>query len=383
MKRIGFTGSFDPLTKGHLWVIEEALNVAEEVLVFVAVNNSKKPMFTIDERIALITASTQHLNGKVTVIAVEGNYTAQVAKEEYDCEYLIRGIRNAGDFDYESLIQQTNRDVLGGAKTIFVFPPRDLDSVSSSFVKSLMGPVGWHYYVEEFLPPAVIQYWINKEITRIISPSQYVEDNMKLNSHEFMKKFNHLLEMYESPSRIYHSKAHILYMLQLLNTITLNSSYANMLGVITSILAHDCIMEDSSDESAEELSAKYLEGLGVPHIGINSIADAVRATAYLSNHELLKKIELNDYAKILVSLDLAILGSNGMIYRKYTEKVRKEYSRFSDMEYFNGRITALEKLIKFSESGSLIPLAELKDLNNRAIVNMKNEIKELKVLAGT
>ncbi len=72
---------------------------------------------------------------------VQGDYTARAAKR-HGIDYLIRGIRNTADFDYENLIQRANVDVLHGAKTIFVMPPRDLGSVSSSFVRGVTGAGG-------------------------------------------------------------------------------------------------------------------------------------------------------------------------------------------------------------------------------------------------
>ncbi len=375
MDKIGFTGSFDPLTNGHLWVIEEALNFAEEVIVFIAVNRSKKPMFSIDERVILIQASTSHLEGRVKVISVAGDYTAQVAKEEYDCDYLIRGIRNAGDFDYESLIQQTNRDVLGGAKTIFVFPPRDLDSVSSSFVKSLVGPVGWHYYVEEFLPSAVINFWVEKEIEKI--SSAILNEKMTFvdvtNQDSISKTIQNLLKMYSDESRSYHSKSHLLYMLQ---NIPEEENSLNYIALLLSIFAHDCIMKEENGVSAEERSARYLESI-LKSSSSDLAAQCVRATEYLYNPDVDKIITLNKEAKILVSLDLAILGSNQAIYKKYAEKVRQEYLKYPEKDYISGRIKALKHLCSIAQDNKLIPYKPLIPLNEKAFKNMSQEIKQL------
>lgn len=386
MQKIGFSGSFDPLTKGHLWVIEEALNIADEVIVFLAINGSKTPKFTLEERVAMIEKSTNHLNGRVKVITVKSEYVAQVAKENYGCDYLIRGIRNAGDFDYESLIQQTNRDVLGGAKTIFVFPPRDLDSVSSSFVKSLVGPVGWHYYVEDFLPKAVIEYWIQKELNAIKAEILKVDDSKSMsfgvhsgNENMLNKILNDLASMYEDENRHYHDKGHLLYMLQLaLHHKKITMKEVSAMDLLQAIFAHDCIMKDESDVSAEELSARHFEGLGVPLINADSIAQAIRATEYLSNPDVAGYLTLNPIAKVLVSLDLAILGSNKAVYDKYKAKVRMEYSHVSPISYIQGREMALTKLIEMAKKGNLISLAGFEEINKKAIQNMTDEMNSLR-----
>lgn len=138
MKKIAFSGTLDPITNGHLWVIQEARALADEVVVFISENPVKKPQFSALERKDIIERSVAECGwDNVSVVIVKGDYTARAAKR-HGIEYLVRGIRNTSDFDYENLIQQTNVDVLDGAKTIFVMPPRDLGSVSSSFVLSLI-----------------------------------------------------------------------------------------------------------------------------------------------------------------------------------------------------------------------------------------------------
>jgi pantetheine-phosphate adenylyltransferase len=153
MKIIGFSGTLDPITNGHMWVIGEARSMADEVLVFLSQNPVKQPQFSAEARKEIIEQSARERGWhNVTVVIVKGDYTARAAKR-HGADYLIRGIRTTADFDYENLIQQTNVDVLHGAKTIFVMPPRDLGSVSSSFVKALEGPVGWHWTMKKFVPP--------------------------------------------------------------------------------------------------------------------------------------------------------------------------------------------------------------------------------------
>lgn len=155
LKRIGFAGTFDPITKGHLWVIGEAEQLADEVIILIAHNQSKQTMFSIEQRKHIIEQSLLEegfLKSKVEIVYNE--YTATYAKQN-NIDYLIRGIRSTVDFDYENVLQQANTSVLQGAKTLFVMPPRDLGSVSSSFVKSLIGPKGWQFYVKQFLTESV------------------------------------------------------------------------------------------------------------------------------------------------------------------------------------------------------------------------------------
>ena len=160
MKKIGFSGTLDPITNGHMWVINEARSIADEVVVFLSENTAKKPKFTAEERKSIIALSCAEQGwDNVQVVIVKGDYTARAAKK-HGADCLIRGIRTTADFDYENLIQQTNVDVLQGAKTIFVMPPRDLGSVSSSFVKALEGPIGWNWIMKKFVPGPAYHAWV-------------------------------------------------------------------------------------------------------------------------------------------------------------------------------------------------------------------------------
>jgi pantetheine-phosphate adenylyltransferase len=108
MKKIAFSGTLDPITNGHMWVIGEARTMAEEVIVFLSENPFKKPQFGADQRKRVIEESVAQRGwSNVRVLIVKGDYTARAAKQ-HGIDYLIRGIRSTADFDYENLIQQTN-----------------------------------------------------------------------------------------------------------------------------------------------------------------------------------------------------------------------------------------------------------------------------------
>ena len=102
MKRIAFSGTLDPITNGHLWVIGEARALAEEVVVFISENPFKKPLFPAVQRKVIVEQTlAQRGWSNVSVVIVKGDYTARAAKRQ-GIDYLIRGIRNTTDFDYEN-----------------------------------------------------------------------------------------------------------------------------------------------------------------------------------------------------------------------------------------------------------------------------------------
>lgn len=339
MKKIAFTGSFDPITKGHLWVVQEGLEIAEKVVLMIAVNPSKKYMFSEKERKDMIFKSLIEygIEDRVEIVVSKNEYVAQSAID-FDCQYLIRGIRSSVDFDYESLIQKANTEVLGGAKTIFVMPPRDLESVSSSFIKNLLGPVGWHWNIKKFITNAVYDALIKKYMSDCIE--KYT--GLKLTKEEKESFLNTVLKSYEG--RPYHNIDHIVHCFQELEWFLSNSDdheNLNISDIGLAIIAHDIIYGAKQEQLDEELSAQWLEDY------LNSIKqfrqepiDIVLSTAHLSGKY---KVDTPE-KELMTSIDLAILGQREEIYKRYADSVRKEYSFVNDKDYIQGRIKAMDFL---------------------------------------
>ncbi len=108
MKKIGFSGTLDPITNGHMWVIQEARTLADEVMVFISENPFKKPQFSAEKRKAIVEQSLAAQGWhNVSVVIVKGDYTARAAKR-HGIDYLIRGIRNqASNADEAELFTRT------------------------------------------------------------------------------------------------------------------------------------------------------------------------------------------------------------------------------------------------------------------------------------
>lgn len=135
MKKIAvFPGCFDPFTIGHKQVLDLALPLFDEIIVAVGVNIDKKSMFSESDRVEKIKNLYQG-EPKVTVESYS-TLTADLCKS-HNAQYIIRGIRNASDFEYEKSIAQTNRD-LTGIETIFLITSPEYEHISSSMVRELM-----------------------------------------------------------------------------------------------------------------------------------------------------------------------------------------------------------------------------------------------------
>lgn len=138
MIKVLYPGSFDPLTKGHMDIISEASQLFDEVIIAIMQNSEKKnQFFTPDERLAMIKEVYKKLDN-IKVIRASGA-TVDVALIN-ECKAIVRGIRNASDFDYENKIQQVNRDLSNNqVRTILLFGDKDYQHVSSSMVKEILG----------------------------------------------------------------------------------------------------------------------------------------------------------------------------------------------------------------------------------------------------
>ena len=124
MKKAFYAGSFDPITKGHLNVINQASNLFDEVVVAVMQNSSKKnPFFTLEERVELVKQVVENIDNVTVVTGTGASY--KLAKL-YECQAMIRGLRGVTDFDSEIQLATTNRKLSNREiSTICLFPDQE------------------------------------------------------------------------------------------------------------------------------------------------------------------------------------------------------------------------------------------------------------------
>ncbi len=146
-----YAGTFDPITYGHLNIMERAAALFDKVIVAVAQNSSKQPLFSLEERVLLVQQSTQHLK-QIEVIGFSG-LLADLAKQ-YQAVSLIRGIRGSDDIDYEIQLAQLNHKLAGSLETLFFPPSVEWRYLSSTMVREIYRHQG---NIQQFVPPAVYQ----------------------------------------------------------------------------------------------------------------------------------------------------------------------------------------------------------------------------------
>jgi pantetheine-phosphate adenylyltransferase len=150
-----YAGSFDPLTIGHLWMIEEGCRIFMELHVAIGINPEKKYHFTLEERIEMLRASTRQF-ANVTVGSFSNLYLVDYA-ESIGATHILRGIRSQADYEFEKAMRNINGDFEPGITTVFLMPPRAIAEVSSSMLKGLIGPRGWEKIVKRYVPAPVYE----------------------------------------------------------------------------------------------------------------------------------------------------------------------------------------------------------------------------------
>ncbi len=154
MKKIAvFPGSFDPITIGHENLIERYIGVFDEIIVAIGVNTQKKYLFSLEKRINMLNAVFEKYP-TVSVDHFEG-LTAHYCNNK-DAKYLLRGLRNSSDFDYEKTISQLNNIVGNGVETVFLISQPNFSHISSTIVREIFVGGG---DVAPFVPKEVVPFF--------------------------------------------------------------------------------------------------------------------------------------------------------------------------------------------------------------------------------
>lgn len=148
MKRALFPGSFDPFTLGHLDIVQRGIKIFDEVVVGIGSNSEKKYMFSLEQRISFIEATFAD-EPRVRVAPYQG-LTVTYCKE-IEADFILRGVRNNGDFEFEKAIARTNRQ-LSKIETVFLLTSSQVSYISSSIVREIIRNNGDY---SGFIPPQV------------------------------------------------------------------------------------------------------------------------------------------------------------------------------------------------------------------------------------
>ncbi|HCP91344.1 MAG TPA: pantetheine-phosphate adenylyltransferase [Spartobacteria bacterium] len=156
MRRAIYPGSFDPITNGHLDVIERARKLFDEVIVAVAHNDEKEALFSLEERLQLLKDSVGKID-KVRIAQFDGLLVEFAVAQKASA--VIRGLRAVSDFEFEFQMALMNRKLETGVETIFLMPKEEYTYLSSRIIKEIARLGG---DVSSFVPPAVSKALVKK-----------------------------------------------------------------------------------------------------------------------------------------------------------------------------------------------------------------------------
>jgi pantetheine-phosphate adenylyltransferase len=159
MNRAVYPGSFDPVTNGHLDIIQRSAKLFDEVIVAVAENPNKHTLFTLKERVKLLKYVTKNIKN-VSVDYFHGLLVEYVKRKK--CSLIIRGLRAVSDFEYEFQMALMNRKINPDVEIIYMMPAEEYTYLSSSIVKEI---ASLHGDVSKFVP-AIVKEYLDKKFKK-------------------------------------------------------------------------------------------------------------------------------------------------------------------------------------------------------------------------
>ncbi len=151
MKIAVFPGSFDPITNAHVDVVKRATDLFDKIYVAIGVNTTKKGLFTHEERLDMVAAAFAGLEGTVEVARFTG-LTVDFCKQ-VGARYILRGMRNVGDFEFEKAIAHNNAELAPDIETVFLVSGSGLSHISSTIIREIIANNG---DVSRLVPEAVL-----------------------------------------------------------------------------------------------------------------------------------------------------------------------------------------------------------------------------------
>lgn len=154
-KRIGlYPGTFDPITFGHVDLIERAVKMVDELVIGVAINRDKGPLFSLDERVKMVSAEMTGIAKKNGVVIKVTPFESLLMKfaEEVGAHFIIRGLRAVSDFEYEFQMVGMNQKLNDDIETVFLMADVRYQFIASRLVKEIARLGG---EIDSFVPPAV------------------------------------------------------------------------------------------------------------------------------------------------------------------------------------------------------------------------------------
>lgn len=365
MSRAVYAASLDPITNGHLNIIERTRALYSEVLVLVAVDSRKNYTFSPAERVEMAKAAVAHLPN-VQVEACVDRYVVKYA-DEMMADAIIRGIRNGKDLEDELTLAEENRRISPKIETVWLPCLPHLMHVSSSMVKAHVGAdPGWEAQVARSVPEAVVgklkENYIRKKAQKHWARLMQALGN-PIGSDAILKD---VLAHYAEPHRAYHNLVHILSMLDEMENAGLFSPELAF-AIWFHDIVYDPLAKDNEKRSAE-VAKHAARTLGLLDSFSNEVDILIMGTVHISPSE-------EERIWWIIDLDLAILGKPAEEFDAYEAGIRAEYGMYSDADFRAGRAKILQSFLD-RVSIYTTPLFR-KRYEDAARSNLRRSIKKL------
>jgi pantetheine-phosphate adenylyltransferase len=373
-----YPGSFDPTTKGHEWVMSQMSDQYDKGTVAIGVNPDKAGRFPIHERVEMISEILQQKNySNLDVTTFTGIYQVDFA-EAIGAKYVLRGVRNSNDALYESDLRHINRTINPKIETIVFIPPIELAQISSSTVIGLMGSEGWENVVEKMVSKPVFDRLLSKQ-KEIDWKLLNIRWERLMNGlgvkTDTRSVFQSVFDEYSKSHRAYHGLSHVKTCLNEFELVKNISEDPKSLEL--AIWFHDIVHEpsistqdvDNEFESAEIAKKAIINDMKLSPKIAETVSNLIMQTKHTSSNYQ------NIDEKILVDVDLAILGRSQRLYDLFEKNIKKEYDWVPRDQFVIGRKKILQSILDR-------PTVYQTDFfrnryENQARVNMQNAIKNL------
>lgn len=333
-----YAGTFDPPTLGHLWVIEQAAEIFERLIVAIGTNPKKDCMFSVKERLEILRKSTAHIPN-IQIESYPNQYLINYA-QSVGARFIVRGIRSVKDYEYESNLGDFNSKIGPKITTIFMMPPQGIADVSSSRVKELTGPEGWEDIMKMYVPDPALEKL--KEAHRMgLMKQQWFALWERIDAKgDASIVLDDLAARYREPHRHYHALPHIdhcLTELKQARKLILNHNAVEM-----AIWFHDAIYDtkakDNEGKSAE-LAKTVLENAGLSEEFTKQAVNLILATKHIAP-------PADPDAKLIADIDLSSLGIADEAFDENGRQIREEYKEVPEELFMAGRSAFLDALLK-------------------------------------
>jgi pantetheine-phosphate adenylyltransferase len=325
-----YSGSFDIVTEGHLWMIKKGIALFDKLIVGIGTNPDKQTLFDFKTRKRLLESICIGLADNL-VIEDFGNLALVQFAHNNNAQYILRGIRSVSDFDYEKTLKNVNADLDESIETLFLMPPKHLSDVSSSMVKGMLKIHGWETIIKRYVPDVMRDALIERFSCDPVEVARHYAGIMASET---------LARCYREEGRFYHNLKHIGNCL--IEFRAIEATLKNSKAVLIALLFHDIVYDPEARQPLANETASWALAKQLCALNEHDDATIMNLMLHTSHGYIGDKSADTD---TVCDIDMAILGYSESEFDAYEANIRREYAFASDTEYTAGRLHFLRTLL--------------------------------------